>query len=76
MNTANVVPIGSREPSRHATSLVRGVGCIAVRVTVVRFGTSKFGSETDIAVAGHNALFYRFPDVQLVVKMTPNHVHL
>ena len=35
-----------------------------------------FGSETDIAVAGHDALFYRFPNVQLVVEMTPNHVHL
>ena len=76
MNTANVVPIGSREPSQRATSLVRGMGCIAIRVTVVRFWAGKFGGETDIAVAGHNVLFYRFPDVQLVVEMTPNHVHL
>ena len=36
----------------------------------------KFESKTDIPVAGYNALFYRFPDVQLVVEMTPNHVYL
>lgn len=76
MNITNAVPIGSRGPSQHATSLVRGVGCIAIRDTVVRFWAGKFGSETDIAVAGHDTLFYRFPNVQLVVEMTPNHVHL
>jgi len=35
-----------------------------------------FGSQTDIAVARHNTLFYGFPDIQLVVEMTPNHIHL
>ena len=71
------VPIGSRGPSQHATSPVHGVGCISIRSLVVRFWTGrKFGSETDIAVAGHNALFYGFSDVQRVVEMTPNHIHL
>lgn len=76
-NIVDVVPIGNREPSQHVTSLVRGVGCIAIRDPVVRFSTDcELESETDIAVAGYNTLLYGFPDVQLVVEMTSNHVHL
>jgi len=71
------VPIESREPSQRVTSPVRGVGCIAIRDPVVRLSADcKFESETDIAVASYNALFYGFPDVQLVVEMTPNHIYL
>ena len=71
------MPIGSREQSQHAASLARGGGCIAIWDPVVRISADcTFGSETDIAVAGYNALLYRFPDVQLVVEMAPNHVYL
>lgn len=76
-NIAGVVPIVNREPSQRVTSLVRGVGCIAIRDPVVRFSTDcELESETDIAVADYNALLYGFPDVQLVVEMTSHHIHL
>lgn len=62
--------------STQQVSLVVWVALLFGDPVVRLLADCKFESETDIAVAGYNALLYGFPDVQLAVEMTLNHVYL